>query len=703
MTPSSCNVSCNAICNLCTAVLVQAFDASVQMDEQGRIETCYTQADGCFGWRVDEVIGQPLHAILLHPDDRQTYLDALASCLEHAADRESVCRVELKGQHRSGSALLLEVSLSRIGYPQGAKVLASLRDLTQHRSAQDDLRIAETAFDLFEGLVVIDAHKNIVKVNSAFTTITGYDAHEAVGKVSSIFRADKTIDNVYHELRRVLTTERFWQGEVWDRRKNGERYPAWLRISAVVDPGGDTRHYVISFVDNTAQHRSEERIHNLAFFDSLTQLPNRRLLMDRLKRACHRSDRQRSLGAVLVIDLDNFKEVNDTLGHDVGDELLTLTASRLQQCLKSDDTIARLGGDEFIVVLESLSEETSAAVGRAELVANRLRLVLVEPIELHGQPIQISISIGAVLLDGHSLSESDLVKHAEAAMYQAKAAGRNCVRFFSSIQQDLLERRFELIASMRKGFPEHFALHYQLQVNAHGEPVGVEALIRWHHPTLGNISPAMFIPLAEETDFVIQMGTWVLETACRQLVAWSEHPTTQALTIAVNVSAKQFHRSDFVQTVVDVIQQTGAKPNQIKLELTEGLMLHDVSDVIEKMHVLRRAGVHFSIDDFGTGYSSLSYLKRLPLDQLKIDRSFVHDLQVDPNDQTIARTVVTLGHSLGLNVIAEGVETTQQRDILLQLGCDSFQGYLFGRPMGIAQLMQTSAFALPRNAVADQP
>jgi EAL domain-containing protein (putative c-di-GMP-specific phosphodiesterase class I) len=256
---------------------------------------------------------------------------------------------------------------------------------------------------------------------------------------------------------------------------------------------------------------------------------------------------------------------------------------------------------------------------------------------------------------------------------------------------------------MRKGFPEHFALHYQLQVNAHGEPVGVEALIRWHHPTLGNISPAMFIPLAEETDFVIQMGTWVLETACRQLVAWSEHPTTQALTIAVNVSAKQFHRSDFVQTVVDVIQQTGAKPNQIKLELTEGLMLHDVSDVIEKMHVLRRAGVHFSIDDFGTGYSSLSYLKRLPLDQLKIDRSFVHDLQVDPNDQTIARTVVTLGHSLGLNVIAEGVETTQQRDILLQLGCDSFQGYLYGRPMGIAQLMQTSAFALPRNAVADQP
>ncbi len=693
MIPTACNLACDNLCALSTAALSHAFDAWMQTDDAGRIETCHVQTGGHFGWRANDVIGQHLHSILFSENDRQTCQQAFTQCLQHEIDSSEVYSIELQVRGDTGSALSAEVSMSRVAFKSDTKILVSLRDLTSHKTTQDNLRIAEAAFDLFEGLVVTDASKTIVKVNTAFTGITGYTAEEALGKQSSIFRADKTTDTIYHELRRVLLTERYWQGEVWDRRKNGERYPAWLRISAVFDPDGVVSHYVISFVDNTAQHRSDERIHRLAFFDSLTELPNRRLLMDRLKRACHRSHRQHNLGAVLVIDLDNFKDINDALGHDAGDDLLKLAAHRLKECLKSDDTIARVDGDEFVIVLESLSGDHATAISRAELVANRARLALLEPSEVAGHALQMSISIGVTLLEGHVTSESDLLKHAETAMYQAKDAGRGCVRFFNSTAQQSLQKRFEMIVSMRKGFPEQFTVHYQLQVNTRGEPQGVEALIRWHHPSLGNVSPAMFIPLAEETEFVIQLGTWVLRTACRQLVAWSDHPLAKGLTMAVNVSAKQFHRSDFVQTVKQVIQETGAKPNQVKLELTEGLMLHDVTDVIEKMLALREIGVGFSIDDFGTGYSSLSYLKRLPLDQIKIDKSFVHDLKLDPDDQSIARTVVTLGHSLGLNVIAEGVETEQQRDSLLEMGCDAFQGYFFGRPMDVGQLMQTSYFS----------
>lgn len=692
MMPTTCNLNCDNLCALSTAALSQAFDAWIQTDVAGRIETCHIQTGERFGWEASDVIGQHLHSILFNEEDQQTIQLAMTLCLQQKLDPRDVHRIELQVRGCNSAALLMEISLSRVVFKNHVRMLVSLRDLTSQKTTQDNLRIAEAAFDLFEGLVVTDANKTIVKVNAAFSSITGYTAEDSLGKQSPIFRADKTTDAVYHELRRVLLTERFWQGEVWDRRRSGERYPAWLRISAVSGPDGKVSHYVISFVDNTNQHRSDERIHRLAFFDSLTELPNRRLLMDRLKRACHRSHRQRNLGAVLVIDLDNFKDINDALGHDAGDDLLKMAAHRLKECLKSDDTIARVDGDEFVIVLESLSGDHATAISRAELVAHRARLALLEPSEIAGHPLQMSISIGVTLLEGHVTSESDLLKHAETAMYQAKNAGRDCVRFFNSTAQQSLQKRFEMIVSMRKGFPEQFTLHYQLQVNIKGEPQGVEALIRWHHPSLGGVSPAMFIPLAEETEFVIQLGSWVLRTACRQLVAWSDHPLARGLTMAVNVSAKQFHRSDFVQTVKQVIQETGAKPNQVKLELTEGLMLHDVTDVIEKMLALREIGVGFSIDDFGTGYSSLSYLKRLPLDQIKIDKSFVHDLKLDPDDQSIARTVVTLGHSLGLNVIAEGVETEQQRDSLLEMGCDAFQGFFFGRPMDISQLMQTSLF-----------
>lgn len=687
-------LSCDAFCGLCQLALTHAFDAYAQTDEYGVVEQWQCESGGALGWTPADVVGQPLSSTLFAGRHRRQFLEAFQQCAQQVPPSPQMCRILMQGVGRTGVAVPLELSLARVEFRHGHKVLVTFRDLSEHLDAQQKLRIADAVFELFEGLIVTNADKTILRVNDAFTAITGYAAGEALGKVSSIFRADKTTDTVYHELRQVLATERFWQGEVWDRRKNGERYPAWLRISAVSNPDGAVGHYVISFVDNTAQHRSEERIHRLAFFDSLTELPNRRLLMDRLVRACHRSDRQRSLGAVLVIDLDNFKDVNDALGHGMGDQVLTLTAKRLAQCLKSDDTIARVGGDEFIVVLEGLSEELVSAANRAESVANRLRLVLIEPLDIHAQSIQMTISIGVVLFDGRGVSEADLIKHAEAAMYQAKHAGRNCVRLFQSELQNSLERRFELMTSMRKGFPQQFMLHYQVQVDAHARVTGVEALVRWRPPTLGNVSPAMFIPLAEESDFVLLLGTWVLETACRQLAAWQASEWTRHLTVSVNVSARQFHSPDFVQSVTDAVRQTGARPELVQLELTEGLMLHDVADVVEKMKAIKGMGIGFSIDDFGTGYSSLSYLKRLPIDELKLDQSFVRDLRIDPSDQTIARAVINLGHSLGLRVIAEGVETVQQRDILLQLGCDAFQGFLYGRPVDVGQLGLVSELGL---------
>lgn len=599
--------------------------------------------------------------------------------------------MEMEGLHRSGSTLPLKISIARVDVQDGIHFIASLRDLTEHQRAEEARRIAAAAFQSLEGMVITNAQKVIVKVNEAFTQITGYRAHEALGKVSSIFRMDTTNASALHEMRRVLGVDRFWQGEVWDRRKNGERYPAWLRVSAVTDANAVVSHYVIAFVDNTLQHRSQERIHFLAFYDPLTSLPNRRLLLDRLKKALASSVRKREYGAVLLIDLDNFKDINDTLGHEIGDALLTEAANRLKACLHPDDTIARVGGDEFVVVLEDLAADATTAASKAELLADRLRESLTRPFELQSHTLQTTPSLGIAMFSGDAVGEDELIKHAEAAMYRAKSAGRNCIRFFNSEQQTTLERRFALNTWMRKGLPDQFALHYQLQVDVSGRAVGVEALLRWKHPVQGNISPAMFIPLAEETGFVVQLGTWVLDTACKQLALWADNPLTRELTIAVNVSARQFHSDGFVKTVIDALEHTGAKAGLLKLELTEGLMLNDILDVIDKMQALKQIGVRFSIDDFGTGYSSLSYLKRLPLDQLKIDQSFVRDLLTDPNDMAIARTIIGLGHSLGLTVIAEGVETLEQKDILLNLGCDAFQGYFFGRPVGILQLEQCLA------------
>jgi diguanylate cyclase (GGDEF)-like protein/PAS domain S-box-containing protein len=463
----------------------------------------------------------------------------------------------------------------------------------------------------------------------------------------------------------------------------------WVSISGapIFDSQGEFTGYRGIGRDISSRRLDEEKIERLAFYDALTGLPNRRLLIDRLQNALAFSAREHLTGALLFIDLDNFKDLNDTQGHDMGDQLLKQVATRLAECVRDADTVARLGGDEFVVMLQKLSVDPIEAAEHAEGVGRKILSTLNQAYRLRGNEFHSTPSIGIALFQDSSLSIDDLLKRADLAMYQAKAAGRNTARFFDPLMQAAATARAAVEADLRQALQrDEFVLYYQQVVNEHHHTTGVEALIRWKHPQRGMVSPAEFIPVAEQTGLILPLGAWVLKAACEQLVAWSANRETQRLTMAVNVSARQFKHPDFTNQILTLLRLTGANPYRLKLELTESLLLTDFDDVIIKMSELRSIGVGFSLDDFGTGYSSLSYLKRLPLDQLKIDQSFVRDVLTDPNDAAIARTILTLAYSLDLGVVAEGVETQGQLNFLIEAGCRSFQGYLFGKPVPVEML-----------------
>ena len=439
--------------------------------------------------------------------------------------------------------------------------------------------------------------------------------------------------------------------------------------------------------DITEQKMRDEDNRRLAFYDNLTGLPNRRLLLDRLAKSLVTSSRNKAHGALLFIDLDNFKDLNDTLGHDVGDELLRKVSHRLVACIRQGDTVSRFGGDEFVVALENLSTNLLLAIGQTRTVADKILTVLNLPFDLAGKKHFSTPSIGITLFSGTLVSLDELLKRADLAMYQAKAAGRNTLRFFDPDMQAAVAQRATVEADLRLALERHeLVLHYQTVVNHMGRIMGVEALVRWKHPQKGTVSPDGFIAVAEQTGLILPMGQWVLRAACDQLVQWQNDPASKGLTLAINISAREFHLPDFVERTLAVIQASGTNPNLLKLELTESLLLDDVNDAILKMSALRKWGVRFALDDFGTGYSSLSYLKQLPLDELKIDKSFVRDVLTDANDATIARTIIALAHSLGLQVVAEGVESEGQRELLYQSGCQLFQGYLFSKPVPAEEL-----------------
>jgi diguanylate cyclase (GGDEF)-like protein/PAS domain S-box-containing protein len=554
--------------------------------------------------------------------------------------------------------------------------------LRQSRLTEADLRVSATAFESQQGMLISDAENVILRVNKAFTDITGYAAGDVIGQTPHMLSSGRHDAAFYAAMWRSIEKNGAWQGEIWNRRKNGEVYPEWLSISAVKNASGSVSHFVAAIADITHRKAAEEEIKHLAFFDPLTQLPNRRLLMDRLHQSQALSSRSGRNGALIFIDLDNFKDLNDTLGHDKGDQLLQQAAKRFSDCVRDGDTVARLGGDEFVVMLEGLNENYQEAATQAKFVGQKILSVLNQPYKLAEIEYQSSSSIGITLFGNAVVSVDDLLKQADLAMYQAKAAGRNTLRFFDPDMQAVVMARASLESDLRIGvMSNQFLLYYQPQVDGNGHITGAEALIRWQHPRRGMVSPAEFIPAAEESGLILPLGNWVLETACAQLAEWATRPETAHLTLAVNISARQFHQPSFVDHVLVLLEGTGADPQKLKLELTESMLLNDVEDIITKMLALRSRGVVFSLDDFGTGYSSLSYLKRLPLDQLKIDQSFVRDMLSDPNDAAIACTIVTLGQSLGLTVIAEGVETVEQQVFLAEHGCLACQGYLFGRPL----------------------
>ena len=568
------------------------------------------------------------------------------------------------------------------GKPIG--VVGIARDVSERHKVDEQLRIAATAFEAQEGIVILDADKRILRVNHAFVEMTGHVADDVVGKTPEQIARDPRAGDLLSDIADRVARDGFWRGELPAQRRSGEIFPAWTTVATVRGSAGETTHYVITMTDVTDRKRAEKEIVNLAYYDRLTGLPNRRLLRDRLEQALAGSARSGRHGALLFIDLDNFKLVNETSGHEVGDQLLVEVAQRLEACLGAAGGAARVGGDEFVALVEDLGENQHEAAALAKRTGEAILAALNAPYALPGGVRHSSPSIGVALFSGGGDTCEELLKQADIAMYEAKAAGRNALRFFDPDMQATLSARAEAEAALRLAIRERrFVLHYQPQVDCDGEWIGAEALVRWAHPERGLVPPGEFIPLAEETGLILPIGGWVLETACRQLKAWSGDRRSCDLHLSVNVSARQFSHPDFVEQVAETLRTTGAPAERLVIELTESVMLDDIAGAAGKMNALKALGVGFAVDDFGTGYSSLAYLARLPLDQIKIDRSFVNNLPGSANDAAVAHTIITLAESLGLTVIAEGVETEAQRRFLERHGCPSFQGFLFGRPMPI--------------------
>ena len=566
--------------------------------------------------------------------------------------------------------------------------------LREKQKADADLRVAATAFESQEGMAITDATHAILRLNRAFADMTGCNERAALYQDLQVCDAASHEPGFAQRIWDSVAAGGSWQGEVWQRRADGKVFPCWLVVTAVRNAGHEITHHVCALTDITERKASEQEIRNLALFDFLTQLPNRRCLVDRLQHALTSSTRTGQCGALLFIDLDNFKDLNDTLGHNVGDMLLQQAARRFTGCVRESDTVARLGGDEFVIMLENLSDEPAQAAEQARTIGAKLLARQNEPYTMGTHQHSCTSSVGITVFRGEQESVEDLLKQTDMAMYQAKAAGRNTMCFFDPAMQTVVSARAALDADLRNGLiHRQFQLYYQPQVDADGRITGAEGLLRWLHPVRGLVSPAQFIPAAEASGLILPLGAWVLEEACARLVAWNGVPATAGLSLAINVSPRQFHQHDFVEQLMATLARTGANPALLKLEITESLLLDDVEASIAKMRSLNALGIGLSLDDFGTGYSSLAYLKKLPICQLKIDRSFVRDILTNDDDAAITRTILTLADSMGLAAIAEGVESEGQRSYLASQGCRAYQGYLFGPPLPAAQF---EAMLLPQ-------
>jgi diguanylate cyclase (GGDEF)-like protein/PAS domain S-box-containing protein len=620
----------------------------------------------------------------IHPDDLSSTWGLWRSAIIGRHEFSSECRLRrIDGTYRWW--LIRSTPLcGACGTVQ--KWFGTCTDIEEMKNLEQELRIAATAFDSQEGVIITDANSTILKVNHAFSEITGYAPEEAIGQTPRLLRSGLHDKDFYAALWRCVERYGTWQGEVTDRRKNGEIFPNWLTVAAVRDGDGRITHYIGRMTDISMGKATEEKVRNMMFIDPLTQLPNLRNLQDNLRTVLQASAHTGMFGAVLLIDLDDFKALNNRLGHDVGDLLLVEVAQRLQGHLRTGDMVARLGTDQFLMLLPDMHPEMEATAAVAESVAHRIRSAISQPYSLNDQTVRVTACVGVTLFSGAAHSSDELLKLVEMALGRAKTDGRNTQCILDPKIRELVIAHEHLVQEFHHALSlDQLELHFQVQADGRQRYVGAEALIRWRHPELGLVPPAKFIPLAEESGLIIPIGQWVLETACARIRQWQETRRLDTLVLAINVSTRQFRQRDFVSQVVQALEASAIDPTRLKLELTESSVVADIEDAIEKMQVLKRYGVSFSLDDFGTGYSSLAYLSRLPLDQLKIDQSFVRNIGKQHSDGVIVQTIIGMARSLGMEVIAEGVETEEQRVYLEQHGCTLCQGYLFSKPLPLPE------------------
>jgi len=649
-------------------------------DLHGLVTSWNPAAEKMFGWSAAEIIGRPLLSV---PADKANETENLRG---RVLSGESIAQEEVRRQRRDGTLIDISTTLSPLRDSAGKiyGYVAIAADISERKRAEESLRLAASVYQVSsEAMMVTGADNRIIAINPAFTRMTGYGLEEVAGKYSDFLRAPSEDQAFFKTMWQELKDKGTWQGEVWGRRKNGEIYPTWNTINGILNDDGSVFRWVAMISDITTKKESEELIWSQANFDNLTGLPNRRMLHDRLEQELKKAHRSGLPMALLFLDLDRFKEINDTLGHDVGDLLLKDAALRIASCVRETDTVARLGGDEFTVILGELEDPSSV-----ERVAQSILRKLSEPFLLGDEKAYVSASIGITLYPEDATAVDTLLKNADQAMYAAKSEGRNRCSYFTPAMQEAAQTRMRLAVDLRTALANgEFMVYYQPIVElATGSMYKAEALIRWQHPQRGLVSPAEFIPIAEDTGLIVDIGEWVFREAARQAGHWRafHHPEFQ---ISVNKSPVQFHSASSGHAAwSEHLKALDLPGESIVVEITEGLLLDASSTIFDQLLAYRDAGIQVSLDDFGTGYSSLSYLKKFDIDYLKIDQSFVRNLTAHSDDMALCEAIIVMAHKLSIKVIAEGVETEEQRGLLAAAGCDYAQGYLFSRPLPPAQI-----------------